>query len=262
MIATDAPIVVKLGGSLLDDAPSREAVLSAIARGARGGHAIVLVHGGGRRIDATLAARGIPKRTHEGLRVTDGPTLEVVVAVLQAVNRGLVDDLSDRGVAAAGLSGVDAGTLRAEVHPPISGVALGSVGIVASVDIRVFEAMRSAGLLPVLAPLAAGPDGGPLNVNADAVAAAVATALGARRLIFLTDVEGVSDALGRRIDDLDSAAARRLLDGPAVSGGMRPKLAACLEAAAGGVGEVVIAGPERQQEALAGGRGGTRVVSV
>lgn len=262
MIASDAPIVVKLGGGLLDAARSREAVLSAVARGARTGGAIVLVHGGGRRIDAALAARGIPKRTHEGLRVTDGPTLEVVAAVLRAVNRGLVEDLIDRGAAAAGLAGVDAGVVRADVHPPVSGVDLGHVGVVARVEVRVFEAMRSAGLLPVLAPLAAGPDGGPLNVNADAVAAAVAAALHARRLIFLTDVEGVSDAFGRRVDDLDPPAARRLLESAAVSGGMRPKLAACLEAVAAGVGEVVIAGPQRQQEALAGGRGGTRVVAA
>jgi acetylglutamate kinase len=107
-----------------------------------------------------------------------------------------------------------------------------------------------------------GRDGGPLNVNADAVAAAVAAALSARRLIFLTDVEGVADALGRRLDELDAEATRRLLESPAVTGGMRPKLTACLQAAAAGVGEVVIAGPSRQRAALAGGRGGTRVIAA
>jgi len=256
---TEAPVVVKLGGSLLEDRGARETVLSAVAASARRGDAVVLVHGGGRRIDAALSVRGIPRRTHQGLRVTDGPTLAVVVDVLRAVNRGLAEDLTDRGAAASGFAGFDAGAVRADVHPPLDGVDLGRVGVVTSVDRRVFDAMRSAGLLPVLAPLAAGPDGTPLNVNADAVAAAVAAALGARRLIFLTDVEGVSDAFGRRIEDLDPEAARRLLQSPAVSGGMRPKLEACLDAAAAGVAEVVIAGPERQAEALAGGRGGTHV---
>jgi acetylglutamate kinase len=262
MSALQAPIVVKLGGSLLEDPRSRGAVLTAVADRARGGDALVLVHGGGKRIDAALAERGIPRRTHEGLRVTDAGTLEIVVSVLEAVNRGLVDELTDRGAAAAGLSGRDGGCLRADRHPPVSGVDLGCVGVVSEVEVRIFEAMRSAGLLPVLAPLAAGPGGEPLNVNADSVAAAVAAALGARRLLFLTDVEGVSDAFGRRIEELDSGAALRLLQSPAVSGGMRPKLAACLNAAAAGVGEIVIAGPGRQHEALAGGRGGTRVVAA
>jgi acetylglutamate kinase len=257
-----APIVVKLGGSLLEDPRSRGALLAAVADRARGGEALVLVHGGGKRIDAALAARGIPKRTHEGLRVTDAPTLEVVVAVLRAVNRGLVEELEDRGASAAGLSGLDGMAVRAVRHPPVSGVDLGCVGVVSDVDVRIFEAMGSAGLLPVLAPLAGGPDGEPLNVNADAVAAAVSAALGARRLIFLTDVEGVSDARGRRIEQLDAPSALRLLQGSAVSGGMRPKLTACLSAASAGVREVVIAGPGRQREALAGGRGGTHVVAA
>jgi acetylglutamate kinase len=259
---TRAPIVVKLGGSLLEDPRSRGALLAAIADRAAGGEALVLAHGGGKRIDAALAERGIPKRTHEGLRVTDAATLEVVVAVLRAVNRGLVEELEDRGAAAAGLSGLDGMAVRAERHPPVSGVDLGNVGVVSDVDVRIFEAMQSAGVLPVLAPLAAGPGGAPLNVNADAVAAGVAAALGARRLIFLTDVEGVADALGRRIEQLDPSSTLRLLKSPAISGGMRPKLTACLSAASAGVKEIVIAGPGRQHQALAGGRGGTHVVAA
>jgi acetylglutamate kinase len=144
----------------------------------------------------------------------------------------------------------------------VDGVELGHVGVVTGVDVAVLAAARAATALSVLSPVAAGPDGGALNVNADSAAAAVAAALGARRLVFLTDVEGVEDAGGRRIEELDPRAARSLLEGPAVSGGMRPKLLACLSAAAAGVGEVVIAGPGRQREALAGGRGGTHVVAA
>jgi len=259
-VSERAPVVVKLGGSLLEDATARGKLLTAIALRAASGESLVLVHGGGKRIDASLAERGIPKRTHAGLRITDAETLEVVVAALTAVNRGLVEELEERGAMPTGLSGVDGGVVRADLHPPVDGVELGHVGVVTRVEARVFEAMRSAAFLPVLAPLAAGPEGSPLNVNADAVAAAVAAALSARRLIFLTDVEGVADAFGKRIDELDAVAARRLLESPAVTGGMRPKLTACLEAAANGVGEVVIAGPSRQRAALSGGRGGTHVL--
>ncbi len=259
-MSDSARVVVKLGGSLLEDRAARGALLSAIAVRAAAGESLVLVHGGGKRIDAAVAARGIPKRTHAGLRITDPETLEIVVAALSGVNRSLVHELQDLGTAAAGLSGADVGVVRADVHPPVDGIDLGCVGVVTRVDPRIFEAMRSAGFLPVLAPLAAGPDGSPLNVNADAVAAAVAAALSARRLVFLTDVEGVADGLGRLIEDLDAPAARRLLESPAVTGGMRPKLTACLEAASRGVGEVVIAGPARQEAALSGGRGGTHVL--
>ena len=255
-----APLVVKLGGSLLEDPESRHAILSAIASRADAGQGLVLVHGGGKRIDAALAARGIPKRTHAGLRVTDGATLEVVVAVLRDVNRELVDEIASLGVPAAGVAAP--WILHAVPHPPVDGIALGHVGSVVRVESAALDAARGASAVTVLAPLGLGPDGGFLNVNADSAAAAVAAALGARRLVFLTDVEGVSDAAGRRIEELDPAALRRLLDGPAVSGGMRPKLHACLEAATGGVREVVIAGPGRQREALDGGRGGTHVVAA
>lgn len=255
-----APVVLKLGGSLLEDAEARRAVLSAIACRSRAAEGLVLVHGGGKRIDAALAARGIPKRMHAGLRVTDDATLEVVVAVLGAVNRELVDEIASLGVPAAGVS--VPWILQAVPHPPVDGIALGRVGSVTGVDAAALAVARAASAVTALAPLGLAPDGRALNVNADSAAAAVAASLGARRLVFLTDVEGVCDAAGCRIEELDPAALRGLLDGPAVTGGMRPKLHACLEAASKGVGEVVIAGPGRQREALDGGRGGTHVVAA
>jgi acetylglutamate kinase len=256
-----APAVVKLGGSLLENDAARAAVVSAIARRWRAGERIVLVHGGGKRIDAELAARGIPRRIHEGLRVTDAPTLEVVVAVLSGpVNAGLVRELATCGADAVGLCAADGALLGADVHPPVAGVHLGFVGTVISVNPRWLETLLAAGRLPVVAPLASGPDGGPLNVNADAAAAAIAAAIGARRLLFLTDVEGVADEAGRLLPRLAPPEVLRLLDGPAISGGMRPKLAACLAAARAGVREIVIAGPARRETALAGGPGGTALV--
>jgi acetylglutamate kinase len=261
-VTAGAPAVVKLGGSLLENDAARAAVVSTIARRWRAGERIVLVHGGGKRIDAELGARGIPRRIHEGLRVTDGPTLEVVVAVLSGpVNAGLVRELADCGADAVGLCAAD-GDLRAERHPPIGGVDLGFVGIVSAVDPGRLESLVAAGRLPVVAPLASGPGGGWLNVNADAAAAAIAAAVGAHRLLFLTDVEGVADEAGRLRSVLDPPEVLRLLDGPAISGGMRPKLAACLAAARSGVREVVIAGPGRREAALAGGPGGTALVTA
>ncbi|HTR03641.1 MAG TPA: acetylglutamate kinase, partial [Thermoanaerobaculia bacterium] len=190
-------------------------------------------------------------------------TLEVVVAALAGeVNGGLVRELRRAGADAVGLSGAAGGLLEADFHPPVGGVDLGFVGRVMRVAPWPLESRLALDRLPVVAPLARGPHGGPLNVNADAAAAAVACALGARRLLFLTDVEGVADEAGRCLERLDAAAARRLLEGPAVTGGMRPKLAACLEAADAGVGEVVIAGPGRREEALSGGRGGTSLVAA
>ncbi|HEX4440763.1 MAG TPA: acetylglutamate kinase [Thermoanaerobaculia bacterium] len=260
MTAAGAPVVVKLGGSLLEDREARTALLSAIVRASGEAGSLLLVHGGGKRIDAALSARGIPKRTQAGLRVTDAPTLEVVVAVLHTVNRELVDEIAALGAPASGVA--SPWILRAAVHPPVDGVVLGYVGRVIGVESAALGAARAASPIAVLAPLGVGPDGRALNVNADSAAAAIAAAAGARRLVFLTDVEGVADAGGRRIEQLDAPSARRLLQGSAVSGGMRPKLEACLSAAAAGVGEIVIAGPRRQREALAGGRGGTHVVAA
>jgi acetylglutamate kinase len=255
--------VVKLGGSLLEDPAQRRRALDAIAARRRLAAPMVLVHGGGRKVDATLAAMGIAKRTHAGLRVTDGPTLEVVTGVLAGVvGKGLVSDLYARGVPAAGVSGVDGATLVAGTHPPVDGVDLGFVGTITSSAPRLLREILAAGLLPVVAPLALGGDGGLLNVNADDAAAALAVGLGAERLVFLTDVEGLLDAGGRIVRRLGRDEAARLLGTGVVRDGMRPKLAACLQALAGGVGEVVIAGPERHASALERGRGGTHLVAA
>ncbi|HKD16832.1 MAG TPA: acetylglutamate kinase [Thermoanaerobaculia bacterium] len=257
------PLVIKLGGSLLEDDGARAAVVSAIAGRWRAGERLVVVHGGGKRIDAELSRRGIAKRVHEGLRVTDAPTLEVVVGVLAgSVNSGLVRELAGAGAAAVGINAAENALLRAERHPPLGGVELEFVGRVTRAEAGPLRTLIARGRLPVVAPLAVGPGGGYLNVNADAAAAALAAALGARRLIFLTDVEGVADGSGRLLERLDPPSALRLLDGPAVSGGMRPKLAACLAAASAGVREIVIAGPGRREVALAGGPGGTCLVAA
>ncbi|HVT44599.1 MAG TPA: acetylglutamate kinase [Thermoanaerobaculia bacterium] len=255
--------VVKLGGSLLDDPQLRALALDAIAQRWNQNPNLVVVHGGGKNIDRALARAGIPKRTVQGLRVTDAQTLEIVTGVLAGnVNKSLIAELAISGVAASGFSGADGGTIQANLHPPIDGTDLGFVGRVFASDPALALTLLAGGFLPVIASLGKSPDGSLLNVNADAAAAAVAVAIGATKLVFLTDIEGVLDTNGTIVPSLDMSGAAALLASPAVSGGMEPKLRACLEALAGGVSNVVIAGPSRHAASLAGGEGGTHLVAA
>lgn len=255
--------VVKLGGSLLEDETLRVAALAAITARVSAGEKVVVVHGGGKRIDKTLAAMGIPKKVHEGLRVTDAETLDVVVSVLSGlVNKRLVSDFRALGVRSAGISGADAETLWAEYVPRVNGVDYGFVGKVEWSDPGLVLALLAQGLLPVVASVASGRDGTLLNVNADVAAAALAEALGARRLVFLTDVEGILDEKGTVLRRVDAFGAKKLLESGVVNGGMKPKLSACLEAIENGVGEVLIAGPAKHRSALENGEGGTRLAAA
>lgn len=243
-------ILIKLGGSLLDDATRREAALRTIVARWNGGEDVVLVHGGGKHIDAQLAKLGIAKKTHAGLRVTDDATLDVVVSVLAGtVNRMLVSELAQLGVRAAGISGADGGTLVATPHPAIDGVELGHVGQVQSANVTLVKAMLTYGVLPVVSSVAATHDGALLNINADAAAAALAVALRATSLRFLTDVAGVLDPHGALVPRLDVAKTKSLIEH--VTGGMKPKLQAALSALTAGVTEIVI-----------GEEGGTTLVAA
>ena len=235
--------VIKLGGSLLDDAARRAGALRDIVDGWNAGEQIVLVHGGGKHVDAALRKLGIPKRSYAGLRITDDATLEVVVSILAgSVNKMLVGELTAMGVLSAGISGVDAGTLIAEVHPPIDGVDLGHVGRVVSSDGTLIESMLSSGILPVVSSVAQGPKGALLNVNADSAAAAIASAVGATALQFITDVAGLLDSTGSVVPSLTAKDAHKLLASEIVTGGMKPKLQAALGALASGVRSIHIGG--------------------
>jgi acetylglutamate kinase len=244
--------VIKLGGSLLDDPVRRAEALNAIAAQWKRGEEIVLVHGGGKHVDANLKRRGIPKRTHAGLRVTDDETLDVVVATLAgSVNKMLVAELAAIGVRSAGISGCDASTLTAELHPSIDGVDLGHVGSVIGGDPTLLRAIVSYGILPVVSSVAEGQNGTLLNVNADSAAAAIAVSLGAEELIFITDVAGLLDARGNVVAELHADEAEALLGTSVVTGGMRPKLQAALHALGSGVRRITI-----------GEEGGTNLVAA
>jgi acetylglutamate kinase len=239
-------LVAKIGGSTLG---SHDTTLEDIAALGRRGMQCVVVHGGGALISDWLKRLDMPTRFERGLRVTDEEGLEVVVAVLAGlVNKQLVAALSRLGARAFGLSGADGAILRARVAGP----ALGLVGEITGVDAGPLARLLDEGLAPVLAPVAAEWDGGPtgrlLNTNADTAAGAVAAALGARRLAFLTDVPGVKDGDGSVIGRLTTAHASRLIQSGVIEGGMIPKVEACVTAAAAGCAGVIVDG--RREHAL------------
>lgn len=253
--------VIKLGGSLLDDPQRRAKAVTAIVERWNAGEELVLVHGGGKHIDAALAKAGIEKRTHAGLRITDDATLQIVVSVLGGqVNKMLVAELTALGVRTAGISGCDGGTLIAERHEPIHGVDLGNVGHVTGGNGALLRAMLDGGLLPVVSTIAQGPAGTLLNVNADSGAAAIAVALGASTLHFITDVPGLLDDDGNVVPHLDAVGVEAMLESAAVTGGMKPKLQAALTALRAGVGQITIAAPRTDNRQPT--TGGTTLVAA
>jgi acetylglutamate kinase len=249
-------LVVKLGGTTIAD---QAQVLSEVAVVARR-RPVVLVHGGGRRITEWLDRLGVPSRFEGGLRVTDAQALEVAAAVLRGVvNSELVAGLRDLGVDAVGLSGVDGGLLIAERLPHV-----GLVAHVVGLRRDLLDAVLVGGQVPVVAPLARDEEGVVCNVNADDVAAGIAAGLGARQLILLTDVDGVRDADGRRLDTLTVGEAEALIASGVIGGGMVPKVRAALGALAWDGAEAVIAdssAPAALERALSDASFGTRITA-
>jgi acetylglutamate kinase len=242
-----APIVLKFGGELLDDASRFEGVVAATAAIAASGVPLIVAHGGGREIDAALKAAGIEKRQVEGLRITDEPTLDVVVAVLAGtINTRFVAALTAAGVAAVGLTGVDGACGLADPAPPhrtVDGrfVDLGRVGEPnEQADMRLLTTLIRGGFVPVIASIGVGSDGQLLNVNADTLAGHLAARLGAGRLVVAGTTPGVLGPDGATVPELDPEAIARLVEGGTATSGMIAKLRACERALAGGVGDVVI----------------------
>jgi len=242
-----SPLVLKFGGELLDDPSWLEGIVGAIATIAASGVPLVVVHGGGREIDAALRTAGIEKRQVEGLRITDDRTLDVVVAVLAGtVNTGLVASLGAAGVPAVGLTGVDGGCGLSEAAPPhrtVDGrtVDLGRVGLPSEqADVRLLTALLRDHFLPVIASIGVGGDGRLFNVNADTFAGHLAARLGARRLVIAGTTPGVLGDDGATVPAIDGGAISRLVTGGTATAGMIAKLRACERALAGGVGDVVI----------------------
>jgi acetylglutamate kinase len=210
----------------------------------------VVVHGGGPQIEAMLKKIGVKSQYAGGLRVTDEQTLEVVEMVLAgSINKQMVGYINEAGGKAIGLCGKDGNMVRARkltrtVVDPDSAIEkivdLGFVGEPDKVDTTVLDQVLGRKLIPVLAPVAAGTNGGTYNVNADTFAGAIAGALKAKRLLLLTDVAGVFDKSRKLIKELTADKARRLIADGTISGGMIPKVETCIEALERGVEAVVI----------------------
>lgn len=219
-------LVIKLGGSTLEH--QREVLQDVIWLRALGAYPI-LVHGGGPYITQWLTRLNIATRFENGLRVTDAQVLEIVrMVLLGQVNQGLVLMASKMGGKAIGLSGTDGGLVRAH----IADERLGFVGEIDAIDSTPIEVLIKEGYIPIIAPLGEGPNGSCLNINADLVAAHIAGALNAEKLIFLSNVAGICRADKSLISELSEAEAKRLIEEGVINGGMIPKVTACLDALA------------------------------
>jgi acetylglutamate kinase len=257
-------VVLKLGGELLEQPADVARVARAIAALSRTA-ALVVVHGGGKEIDAALAVAGIPKRQVDGLRVTDPPTLDIVVSVLAgAINTRLVAAVRKAGGTAVGLTAADAAVATMKRAAPIVSVAgdrvdLGLVGAPAGNDTPQLRIdLLARGYVPVVACIGATKTGALLNVNADTLASHLATGLRASRLVIAGGTPGVLDKDGQTIARLTSKDAAALINAGTANKGMVAKLQACRAAVRRGVGDVVIAnGRQARLDAL--GSAGARL---
>src|SRR6266849_6610387 len=247
------PLVLKFGGELLEDRALLADVVRAVAAVAAPGDApLVIVHGGGREIDAALKVAGIEKRQVDGLRISDEPTLDVVVSVLAgAVNTRLVAALNAAGVAAVGLTGADGRcglSVAAPPHRAVDGrvVDLDRVGVPdADADMRLLRTLTGDYFVPVIASIGLGRDGRLFNVNADTFAGHVAAALSARRLVIAGTTAGVLDHAGATVPVIEPTTIEPLITGGTASAGMVAKLRACEHAVANGVDVVIVDGGGR-----------------
>ncbi|MFJ5228726.1 acetylglutamate kinase [Kitasatospora sp. NPDC088391] len=264
-----ATVVVKFGGNAMVEEELKASFARSVVLLRYAGLRPVVVHGGGPQIDAHLRRLGVSAPFAGGLRVTTPEVMgEVRMVLAGQVQRELVNLVNAHGPFAVGLTGEDAGTLRAVKRRCLvdgEPVDLGRVGEVAEVRTGLLRALLADGRIPVLSSVAVGDDGAVYNVNADTAAAAVAGALGARTLLMLTDVPGLYRSwppAGDVIEELPAAELAALL--PGLAGGMVPKMTACLAALRAGVGEVrVLDGrePDAVLRAFGPGAPGTRVVA-
>ena len=234
-------LVVKYGGHAMVDDALRDSFARDVVLMKYVGFHPVVVHGGGPQIDSLLAELGVVSERVEGLRVTDDHAMEVVEMVLGArINQEIVSLIGNHGGRAVGLTGRDDRFVIAKKIDRMttrSGTVVdpGRVGAVASVNPDVVRRLALGGFIPVVAPIAADDQGRSLNVNADTVAGKVAEALQARKLVLMTDIEGVKNDAGEVLSSLSADEARTMIDQGVIAGGMIPKVQCALEAIAGDV---------------------------
>ena len=242
--------VVKYGGHAMGDPEAARDFAEDIVLLKAVGINPVVVHGGGPQIGAMLKKLGVESTFVDGLRVTDKATAEVAEMVLSgAINKELVGWIANAGGKALGISGKDGSLVTATkvkrtMKDPDSqieqAIDLGFVGEPSHVDTTIIDTAVAAGMIPVIAPIGAGEDGHTYNINADTMAGAIASALGAARLFLLTDVAGVLDKQGRLLTDLTPAMIADLREDGTISGGMIPKLETCVSAVEAGCDAAVV----------------------
>jgi acetylglutamate kinase len=229
-------VVVKYGGAAMKDASLKDKVMRDIVFLSCVGLRPIVVHGGGPEINSWLAKLGIEPQFKNGLRVTDAATMEVVEMVLVGrVNKEIVSLINRAGGSAVGLCGTDGNLIKAR---PEGAEGIGFVGEVNSIDIKLLQSLVSSGYIPVVSSVATDDSGQAYNINADTVAGELAAALGAEKLILLTDTAGILQDYkdpSTLIAKVDIAEARRLIEKGVVGGGMIPKVKCCVRSLAQGV---------------------------
>jgi acetylglutamate kinase len=243
-------VVVKYGGHAMGDPELSRDFARDIVLLKQAGVNPVVVHGGGPQIGKLLERLNIKSEFKGGLRVTDRETVDVVEMVLAgSVNKEIVSAINDQGGKAVGICGKDANLMRAKrlerrVRDPHSNIEqvmdLGFVGEPALVEPHIVDVIIHSDLIPVVAPIGVGPEGETLNINADTFAAALAVAMKAKRLLLLTDVDGVLDKDGQLIRSMTTAEAQGLIEDGTITAGMIPKIESCMDVIAEGVEAVVI----------------------
>jgi acetylglutamate kinase len=238
-------VVIKYGGAAMESPALKESFALDVILLRYVGIKPLIVHGGGPQIGAMMKRLGKEPTFVGGMRVTDEETVEIVEMVLVGkINKEIVGLINHHGGKAVGLSGKDGNLIRARrrLHRLPSGeeVDIGLVGEVEAVNPQAIRLLEDGGFIPVIAPVGVGPDGETYNINADLVAGEVAAALGAEKLIHLTDVHGIKDENGRLISTLTKKEAERLMKGGVIDGGMLPKVESALGALTGGTGKAHI----------------------
>lgn len=233
-------LVIKYGGHAMVDEACRSSFAQDVVLLQHVGIRPVIVHGGGPQIDRALERMGVKSTFVQGLRVTDEPTMGVVEMVLAGqVNGEVVTAVTNAGGRAVGLSGRDATFLLGrKIEPKAGEPDIGRVGDVVRVDPRIVRTLLADGFIPIVAPVAVDAEGRALNINADTVAGRVAGALGAEKLVLLTDISGILDADKQLLAELSQREAETCIADGTVTGGMIPKVRSCLDALEQGVGSV------------------------
>ena len=247
---SDKTVVIKYGGHAMGDPEMAKLFARDIVLLRQVGLNPIIVHGGGPQIGAMLGRLNVKSEFIDGLRVTDEETMEIVEMVLAgSINKEIVSAINEAGGRAAGLCGKDSDLIKAKklIHTRRDEgsniekvIDLGLVGEPDVIDPHILKCFEHSDITPVIAPIGSGPNGETFNINADTAAGTIASALGAKRLIMLTDVSGVLDEAGKLIVEMSAEEARTGIKNGTISGGMIPKVETCLDAVSLGVEAAVI----------------------